>query len=293
MLMQWHQNGEKERKIFWVGGKPQKMKSWSSLKEQEVKIRLLAQSHAVYCVASRPWEPWPWSLWSLLPAFFCKWSVQELPATQKLCYSDGGHLTAPHMDSAIVSLLGFYPPNRAVLQCAYQGRVFWKTAAYQVAFLENSETRGLPPSLAWATEADDTWIITCALCRSTNACEKGNLPSLLLLAVKLLMGILKLFVRWRFGEPKVAKDLKQVCWVLASHVDQELKVGGLGKEPVAIGPGDGVILDSNTFILWLSSKGYFCSLFCSSAQASLSFSQICRMMCSTCQVQHRKITANY
>lgn len=99
------------------------------------------------------------------------------------------------------------------------------------------------------------------------------------------MGILKLFVRRRFGEPKRARDLKQVCCVLASHVDQELKVGGLGKEPVEIGPGDGVILDSNTFIFWLSSKGYFFSLFCSSAQTSLSFSKTCGMMCSTCQMQ--------
>lgn len=85
---------------------------------------------------------------------------------------------------------------------------------------------------------------------------------------------------------KRGKDLKQVCWVLANYVDQGLKVGGLGKEPVEIGPGDGVILDSSTLIFWLSSKGYFFSLFCSSAQKSLSFSTVCGMMCSTRQVQH-------
>lgn len=100
------------------------------------------------------------------------------------------------------------------------------------------------------------------------------------------MGVLKLFVRRRFGEPKGARLLKQVCWVLANHVDQELKVGGLGKEPVEIGPGDGFILDSKTLIFWLSSKGYFSSLFCSAAQTSLSFAEICGMMCSTRQVQH-------
>lgn len=70
---------------------------------------------------------------------------------------------------------------------------------------------------------------------------------------------------------KGARGLKQFCWVLANHVDQELKVGGLGTEPVGIGPGDGVILDSNTFVFWLSSKGYFFSLFCSSTQTSPSF----------------------
>lgn len=86
------------------------------------------------------------------------------------------------------------------------------------------------------------------------------------------------------GGKKGARDLKQFCWVLANHVDQELKVGGLGTEPVEIGPGDGVILDSNTFIFWLSSKGYFFSLFCSSTETSPLFSKIRGLMCSTCQV---------
>lgn len=168
----------------------------------------------------------------------------------------------------------------------YQGRVFWKIAAYHVTFLQANETGGLLSRLAWTTKMGDAWIITYVLSRSTNACEKGSLPSLLWLTAELLMGILKLLVRQRFGEPKGARLLKQVCWVLANHVDHESKVGGLGKEPVEIGSGDGFTLDSNTLIFCLSSKGYFFSLFCSSAQTSLSFAKICGMMCSTCQVQH-------
>lgn len=73
------------------------------------------------------------------------------------------------------------------------------------------------------------------------------------------------------GGKKGARGWKQFCWVLANHVDQQVEVGGLGTEPVEIGPGDGVILDSNTFMFWLSSKGYFFSLFCSSTQTSPSF----------------------
>lgn len=108
-----------------------------------------------------------------------------------------------------------------------------------MAFLGASKPGGLLSRLAWTTKTGDALIITCALSRCANACEKGNLTSLLWLTAELLIGILKLFVRRRFGEPKGARDLKQVCWVLANHVDQELKeVGGLGKEPAEIGPED-------------------------------------------------------
>lgn len=74
---------------------------------------------------------------------------------------------------------------------------------------------------------------------------------------RVIDGNLKAICQVEIWEPKEAKDLKQVCWMLANHIDQEFKVGGLGKEPVKIGPGDGVILDSNTVMFWLSSKGYF------------------------------------
>lgn len=260
--MQWRDARERERQrhICWAEGKTQKMKWWTQLKAEEVWTLASSQSHPV------------------------------LPGIPALCHvlCARGYSNRECSPGPLTGVSIFYRSLfTAQSDCSEQRvRAFQKIAVNQVVFLEPNKTRGLLWTFAGTSDMDSAWIITCSLSRSSNSYEKWNMHSLLWLSAELLMGTLKLFVRQRFGEPKGAKDLKRVCWVLASGVDQGLRVGGLGKEPVEIGPGDGVILDSSTLIFWLSSKSYFFSLFCSSAQTSLSFSTICGMTCSTRQVQH-------
>lgn len=112
----WCSDTKMERKTerFWVGGKTQKMKFWTSLKTAEIWNPASCQCHP-----APPRSPGNHGLseaWSWLSAVSC-----VVPATWKLCYSDGGHLTALLTGFAVASLLGFYPPKWAVLQWKYRG----------------------------------------------------------------------------------------------------------------------------------------------------------------------------